>query len=100
MLLVLAKEIYVWCLVAEDIILLALKLYIHNVWFQKVYIWKRGSGGGGWGGARSSLEDNDIWKYQIKWNHFHHMGPGFIFSTPLEPFYLFLAYQEPKCFFR
>ena len=22
---------------------------------------------------------NDIWKYQIKWNHFHHMGPEYFF---------------------
>ena len=45
-------------------------------------------------------EANDIWKYQIKWNHFHHMGPEFFFftifeailffSTPLVPFYFFL----------
>ena len=46
-LLVLAKEIFEWCLVAEDIIMLCYhrKLYIHNFWFQKVYMWKMGSGG-------------------------------------------------------
>ena len=42
---------------------------------------------------------NNIWKYQIKWNHFHHMGPDIIFSTPVEPCYFFLAYQKPKYFF-
>ena len=24
-------------------------------------------------------EAKDIWKYQIKWNHFHHMGPEYFF---------------------
>ena len=27
---------------------------------------------------------NDIWKYQIKWNHFHHMGPEYFFLTIFE----------------
>ena len=48
------------------------------------------------------VEKEDIWKYQIKWNHFHHFTifeAIFFFSTPLEQFYFFLAYQEPKYFF-
>ena len=32
-------------------------------------------------------EANDIWKYQIKWNHFHHMGPEYFFSLFLRPYY-------------
>ena len=26
-------------------------------------------------GGLGSPEANDIWKYRIKWNHFHHMDP-------------------------
>ena len=35
-----------------------------------------------WGGGEGGLcppEANDIWKYQIKWSHFHHMGPEYFF---------------------
>ena len=56
-----------------------------------------------------SILHRDIWKYQIKWNHFHHMGPEYFFSLFLRPYYFlvpflshfiffFLAYQEPNIF--
>ena len=116
MLLVLAKEIYECWLVAEDIILLTRKNYIYIFYsFSRKYICGKGSRGGeGEGGAQGGglclLEANDTWKYQIKWNRFHHMGPESVFfflsvfeailffkllSTTHEPFYFFLAHQEP-----
>ena len=60
---------------------------------------------GAW--VQSPPEANDIWKYQIKCYHFHHMGPEYFFftsfeaiiffSTPLEPFYFFFLYfKNPK----
>ena len=75
MLLVLAKEIYECWLVAEDIILLTRK-----------NMWKVG-GGEGWGGDPE--EANDIWKYQMKWNHFHHMGPEY---------FCFFIFEAILCF--
>ena len=30
-------------------------------------------------GVWNPPEANDIWKYQIKWNHFHHMIPEYFF---------------------
>ena len=66
---------------------------------------EKGLGGGG-GEDPPPPEANDIWKYQIKWNHFHHMGPEFFFftifeailffSTPLEPFYFFSCISRTK----
>ena len=101
MLFVLAKKIFKWCLVAEDTIGLAQKI-IHISGCRK-YVCGKGALGGE---DLPPPEANDIWKYQIKWNHLHHMGPEFFFSlflrpyyffsTPLVPFYFFLAYQEPK----
>ena len=104
MLLVLAKEILEWCLVAEDIIVLAHKIiYTYFLVSESIYVEK-----GVWGKTpppnthtHTHREANNIWKYQIKWNHFHHMGPEYffhylghiIFITRLEPFYFFLAYQ-------
>ena len=72
MLLVLAKEIFEWCLVAEDIIVLAQKI-IYMV-SESIYVEKEV-----WRANPPPPEANDIWKYQIKWNHFHHMGPEFFF---------------------
>ena len=77
MLLVLAKEIYEWCLVAEDIILFsgypARKIiYTQFMVSESIYVEK-----GVW--VAKPPEANDIWKYQIKWNHFHHMGPEYFF---------------------
>ena len=70
MLLVLAKEIFEWCFVAEDIIVLAQKIiYTYFLVSESIYVEK---------GVTHRVA-NDIWKYQIKWNHFHHMGPEYFF---------------------
>ena len=44
-------------------------------------------------------EANDIWKYQIKWNHFHHMGPEFFFSLSLRPNYFLVPLLSHFIFF-
>ena len=47
-----------------------------------------GGGGGETSPPPPPPEANDIWKCQIKWNHFfHHMGPEYIFSLFLRPYY-------------
>ena len=72
---------------------------------ESIYV-EKGVLGGGEGGGQCPPEANDIWKYQIKWNHFHHMGPEYffhyfwghiIFSTLLEPFY-FLHIKNQNMF--
>ena len=59
-------------------------------------MWKRGSGGS----PPPPPEANDIWKYQIKWNHFHHMGlEYFFFSLFLRPYYFFVPLLSHFIFF-
>ena len=44
-------------------------------------------------------EANGIWKYQIKWNHFHHMGPEYVFSLFLRPYYFLVPLLSHFIFF-
>ena len=67
---VLAKEIYECWLVAEDMILLTRKIiYTYFIVSESIYMWKRGSCGGGGSGGRGweagagGLEANDIYYY-------------------------------------
>ena len=77
-----SKEIHEWCLVAEDIILLALKIiYTQFIVSESIYMEK-----GIWG--LCPPDANDIWKYQIKWNHFHYMDPEYFVSLFLRPYYV------------
>ena len=81
MLLVLAKEIFEWCLVAEYIIVLAQKnIYTQFLVSENIYVEKGVCGA-------NPPEANDIWKYQINWNRFHHMGQEYFFSLFLRPYY-------------
>ena len=49
--------------------------------------------------APDPLEANDIWKYQIKWNLFHHMGPEHFFSLFLRPYYFLVPLLSHFIFF-
>ena len=66
-------------------------------------MWKRGSGGGGGGGGgaggEAPPEANDIWKYQIKWNHFHHVGPEYFFFTISEAILFFFLHMKNQNIF-
>ena len=62
---------------------------------ESIYV-EKGVGGGG---GQSPPEANDIWKYHIKWNHFHDMGPEYFFSLFLRPYYFFSTPLEPFYFF-
>ena len=42
---------------------------------------------------------NHIWKCQIKWNHFHHMGPEYFFSLFLRPYYFLVPLLSHFIFF-
>ena len=44
-------------------------MYTYFIISESTYVEK------GVGGRGEGVEANDIWKYQMKWNHFHHMGP-------------------------
>ena len=44
-------------------------------------------------------EANDIWKYQIKWNNFHHMGPEYFFSLFLRPYFFLVPLLSHFIFF-
>ena len=104
-LLVLAKEIFEWCLVAEYIIVLAQKnIYTQFMVSESIYMEK------GVGGAKPSPPPPRSQRHleiSNKMESFPSYGSriffftifNIIFSTPLEPFYFFLAYQEPKYFF-
>ena len=86
---------------------------------ESIYV-EKGVGRRGGGGQRPP-EANEIWKYQIKWSHFHHMGTEYIFFTIFEAILflvpilshfisyflvyllftnIFFVYQEPKYYFR
>ena len=59
--------------------------YIYIIYGFRKYIRRKGSRGAGEG--QRPPEANEIWKYQIKWNHFHDMGTEYIFSLFLRPYY-------------
>ena len=66
--------------------LVSTEKYIYTISGFRKYI----CGKGGLGAKPPSLPPppppphKSIWKYQIKWNHFHHMGPEYLFFTIFE----------------